>query len=77
MAWQLHLAATARLLGSADGKQYRAADAIPLTGEWTTGNGNVALIFAANAENIAIEGQGTIDGGAQFRPPTRAAQAPA
>src|SRR5215831_15970168 len=62
----------------ADGKQYHAAAAIPLTGEWTMGDGNVALIFAANAENIAIEGQGTIDGqGAQFRPPTRGAQPPA
>src|SRR4051812_1684912 len=54
----LHLAPTAKLLGSADGKQYRAADAIPLTDEWTMGDGNVAMIFAANAENIAIEGQG-------------------
>src|SRR5215831_10830737 len=73
-----HLAAAAKILGAADGKQYHAAEAIPLTGEWTMGDGNVALIFAANAENIAIEGQGTIDGqGAQFRPPTRGAQPPA
>src|SRR5215467_337218 len=74
----LHLSAAAKILGAADGKQYHAADAIPPTGEWTMGDGNVALIFAANAENIAIEGQGTIDGqGAQFRPPTRGAQPPA
>jgi polygalacturonase len=74
----LHLSAAAKILGAADGKQYHAAEAIPLTGEWTIGDGNVALIFAANAENIAIEGQGTIDGqGAQFRPPTRGAQPPA
>jgi hypothetical protein len=26
------------------------------------GNGNVVLLYAANAENIAVEGQGTIDG---------------
>src|SRR5215470_6366958 len=74
----LHLSAAAKILGAADGKQYHAAAAIPLTGEWTMGDGNVALIFAANAENIAIEGQGTIDGqGAQFRPSTRGAQPPA
>jgi len=74
----LHIAAQGKLLGSADGKQYRAASAIPLSGHHTMGDGNVAVIFAANAENIAIEGQGTIDGqGAQFRPPTRGAIPPA
>ena len=74
----LHLAAQAKLLGSGNGKDYRAAEAIPLRGEHTMGDGNVGLLFAANAENITIEGQGTIDGnGAQFRPPTRGAQPPA
>jgi polygalacturonase len=74
----LHLAAGAKLLGSADGKQYRAADAIPLTGDSTLGDGNVGLIFAVKAENIAIEGQGTIDGqGAQFHSPTRGVMPPA
>jgi polygalacturonase len=64
----LHLAAQATLLGSAKGGDYHAAAAIPLTGEHTMGDGNVGLLFAANAENITIEGQGTIDGqGAQFR----------
>ena len=74
----LHLAADATLLGSADGKQYRAARAIPLTGEHTMGDGNVGLIFAANAENITIEGGGTIDGqGGQFRSPERGVTPPA
>jgi hypothetical protein len=81
----LHIAADGKLLGSADGKQYHAADAIPLHGDSTLedGNvslifavnaedGNVSLIFAVNAENVTIEGPGTIDGqGAQFRSPTR------
>src|SRR6184192_2802591 len=40
----LHLAVQATLLGSADGKQYRAAEAIPLTGEHTMGDGNVGLL---------------------------------
>lgn len=63
-----HIAAQGKLLGSADGKQYRAADAIPLDGGWTMNDGNVGLIFAANAENVTIEGKGTIDGqGRQFQ----------
>lgn len=73
----LHLAAQAKLLGSADGKDYHAADAIPLSGDATLRDGNVALIFAANAENITIEGPGTIDGqGAQFRSPRRGVPPP-
>ena len=73
----LHLAAAGKLLGSADGKQYRAADAIPLQGDSTLGDGNVGLIFAVKAESIAIEGQGTIDGqGAQFHSPTRGVPPP-
>jgi hypothetical protein len=73
----LHLAASAKLLGSADGKQYRAADAIPLSGDSTLADGNVGLLFAVNAENIAIEGLGTIDGqGAQFRSPSRGVPPP-
>lgn len=64
----LHLAAAAKLLGSADGKQYRAAGAIPLAGDATLRDGNVGLLFAANASRVTIEGPGTIDGqGAQFR----------
>ena len=57
----LHLAAKGRLLGSADPAHYRAGNGVP------SGNGNIVLLSAANAENIAIEGPGTIDGqGAKF-----------
>jgi len=73
----LRIAAGGRLLGSADGTQYRAADAIPLRGDSTLGDGNVGLIFAVEAENVAIEGPGTIDGqGAQFRNPSRGVPPP-
>ncbi len=73
----LRIAAAGKLLGSADGKQYHAVDAIPLSGDSTLNDGNVALIYAANAENIVIEGPGTIDGqGAQFRSPTRGVPPP-
>jgi len=73
----LHIVAGGKLLGSGDGKQYFASDKIPLTGGWTMGDGNVGLLFAANAENITVEGPGTIDGnGAQFRPATRGATPP-
>ncbi len=73
----LHIAAEGKLLGSADGKQYHAADAIPLRGDSTLGDGNVGLIFAVNAENVSIEGPGTIDGqGAQFRSPSRGVPPP-
>jgi len=73
----LHIAAQGKLLGSADGKQYHAADAIPLTGDATLRDGNVGLLFAVNAENVAVEGPGTIDGqGAQFRSPSRGVPPP-
>jgi hypothetical protein len=58
----LHLAASAVLLGSGDGKDYRAIAAIPLSGDSTLGDGNWALLFAVEAKNITVEGQGTIDG---------------
>jgi len=68
----LRIAAQGKLLGSGDGKQYHAANAIPLTGDATLADGNVGLIFAVNAGNIAIEGPGTIDGnGALFHPAVR------
>ena len=68
----LHIAAQGKLLGSADGKQYHEADAIPLSGDSTLNDGNVGLIFAVKAENFTIEGPGTIDGqGFQFHSPTR------
>jgi hypothetical protein len=73
----LHIAASGKLLGSADGKQYHAVDAIPLTGDSTLNDGNWALIFAVNAKNVTVEGPGTIDGqGQQFHPATRGATPP-
>jgi Glycosyl hydrolases family 28 len=63
----LHIAAAGKLLGSGDGKQYHAVDAIPLRGDTTLEDGNWALLFAVNASKVTIEGPGTIDGqGAQF-----------
>ncbi|HZP59696.1 MAG TPA: glycosyl hydrolase family 28-related protein, partial [Opitutaceae bacterium] len=57
----LHLDAQGRLLGSARIEDYHAGNGIPRA------NGNIVLISAANAENVAIEGHGTIDGqGAKF-----------
>ncbi|HTW94297.1 MAG TPA: glycosyl hydrolase family 28 protein, partial [Tepidisphaeraceae bacterium] len=62
----LHISAGATLLGTADPRLYQPAAGIPLKGDWTMGDGNVALIYAANAENVSVEGPGTIDGqGAQ------------
>ena len=52
----LHLSTKGRLLGSSNPKDYRAGNGVP------PGNGNIVLISAANAENITIEGRGTIDG---------------
>lgn len=73
----LHIAAQGKLLGSADGKQYHAAEGIPLSGDSTLNDGNVGLIFAVNAENIIVEGPGTIDGqGDQFRSPQRGVPPP-
>ena len=57
----LHLAAGGRLLGSDRIEHYRAGAGIP------PGNGNIVLLSAADAENVTIEGRGTIDGnGAKF-----------
>jgi hypothetical protein len=57
----LHLAAAGRLLGSGKIEDYHAGNGLPRN------NGNVVLISAANAENITLEGHGTIDGqGAKF-----------
>ncbi len=73
----LHLAAGAKLTGSADGKQYHSVDAIPLTGDSTLEDGNWALLFAVNATRIVIEGVGTIDGqGMQFHAPARGVKPP-
>ncbi len=73
----LHVAATGKLLGSVDGKQYHAVDAIPLNGDSTLGDGNWALIFAVNAKNVTVEGPGTIDGqGLQFHSAVRGTPPP-
>jgi hypothetical protein len=73
----LYLVATATLLGSADGKQYHAVEAIPLRGDSTLGDGNWALIYAVNAQNVTVDGPGLIDGqGIQFHSPTRGATPP-
>ncbi|HEY4356578.1 MAG TPA: glycosyl hydrolase family 28 protein [Acidobacteriaceae bacterium] len=73
----LHLAAGSTLLGSGDGKQYHAVDAIPLRGDSTLGDGNWALLFAVNARNVTIEGAGTIDGqGPQFHSQVRGTPPP-
>lgn len=74
---RLHIAAAGTLLGSADGKQYHAVDAIPLHGDSTLADGNVALIFAVEAQNFTIEGPGTIDGqGIQFHSSQRGVPPP-
>ena len=73
----LHIAASGKLLGSGDGKQYHAVDAIPLEGDHTLGDGNWALLFAVSAKNLTIEGPGTIDGqGAQFHSAVRGTPPP-
>jgi polygalacturonase len=57
----IHLVAQGKLLGSPKMEDYRAGTGVP------SGNGNIVMIYAANAENVTIEGHGTIDGnGAKF-----------
>lgn len=73
----LHIAAAGKLLGSADGKQYHAVDAIPLRGDTTLNDGNWALLFAVNAKNVTLEGPGLIDGqGFQFHSEVRGTPPP-
>ncbi len=73
----LHIAAAGKLLGTTDGKQYHAADAIPLKGDSTLEDGNWALLFAVNATKVSIEGPGTIDGqGAAFHSKVRGTPPP-
>ncbi|MCD2422588.1 glycosyl hydrolase family 28 protein [Niabella pedocola] len=74
----LYLSAQATLMGTTDGTKYVAAAEIPLTGDSTLIDGNVGFIYAVNAENIGIEGMGTIDGkGASFRSPSKGEPSPA
>ena len=56
----LHLSATGRLLGSGKPGDYSAGKGVP------PGNGNVVLLYAVEAENVTIEGPGTIDGQGQL-----------
>lgn len=57
----LHLAAQGRLLGSAKIEDYKAGSGLPPS------NGNTVFLYAVEAENLTIEGKGTIDGqGAKF-----------
>ena len=73
----LHIAAAGKLLGTADGKQYHAVDAIPLSGDSTLIDGNWALLYAVNATNVTVEGAGTIDGqGAKFHSAVRGTPPP-
>lgn len=74
----LFLSAQTVLMGTTDGKQYFAASEIPLKGDSTLVDGNVGFLYAVNAENIGIEGMGTIDGkGASFRSPSKGKPSPA
>lgn len=57
----LHLATKGRLLGSKNRGDYLNRETMIERGV-PPGNGNVVLMFAAKAQNITIEGYGTIDG---------------
>jgi hypothetical protein len=73
----LRIAAQGKLLGSADGKDYHAIAEIPLSGDTSLNDGNVGMLYAVRAENITVEGPGTIDGqGSKFRIPEGAVRAP-
>jgi polygalacturonase len=52
----LHISAAGKLLGSPKREHYTAGKGIP------SGNGNIVFIFAVNAQNVSIEGKGTVDG---------------
>lgn len=52
----LHLAAQGRLLGSPHRADYSAGNGVPAS------NGNIVMLYAVNAQNVTIEGRGTIDG---------------
>lgn len=52
----LHVSAQGRLLGSPKREDYTAGTGVP------PGNGNIVFLYAVNAQNITIEGTGTVDG---------------
>jgi hypothetical protein len=58
----LHISAGATLLATGDGKQYHDVTAVPLEGDTTAEDGDCGLIYAVHANNVTVEGPGTIDG---------------
>jgi hypothetical protein len=57
----LHISVAGKLLGSPKREDYTAGNGVP------SGNGNIVFVYAVNAQNISIEGKGTLDGnGAAF-----------
>lgn len=52
----LHIAAAGKLVGSPKRENYSAGKGVP------PGNGNIVFLYGVNAENISVEGKGTIDG---------------
>src|SRR5450759_1219386 len=56
----LHLSASGRVLGSGQAADYTAGKGVP------PGNGNVVPLYAVDAENVTIEGPGTVDGQGQL-----------
>jgi len=52
----LHIAAAGKLWGSPKREDYTAGKGVP------PGNGNIVFLYAVNANNLSIEGKGTIDG---------------
>jgi len=52
----LHIAAAGKLWGSPKREDYTAGKGVP------SGNGNIVFLYAVSANNISIEGKGTIDG---------------
>jgi len=52
----LHIVASGKLLGSPKREDYSAGKGVPES------NGNIVFLYAVKAENIFIEGKGTIDG---------------
>ena len=57
----LNLSSSGRLLGSTNRADYLNREVMTSRGVGP-GNGNIVLIFAADATNVTIEGRGTIDG---------------
>jgi hypothetical protein len=52
----LHIAAAGKLLGSPKREDYTAGKGVP------PGNGNIVFLYAVNAQNVSVEGKGTMDG---------------